>query len=208
MKDDGCKVECLNEVVKVSKSDEMSFDLGCSAEIVSYSGNDIDIETNSRSEQEVVFDCCGNQSQKMVDKKEREMVAMEVDIGPLRNFGIFSLLNMVNNKALLDTNWLRTNLSNHGIICRGSKSWGKPVHKKMQMGLTKRYLQRENPHRTLPWNNQRKRLSPESKEMLRRKVKEIEAYNASKICAAVKKKGEGSANTTKEKRARCYICRK
>ncbi|GJY04132.1 hypothetical protein Tco_0370072 [Tanacetum coccineum] len=82
MKDDGCKVECLNEVVKVSKSDEMSFDLGCSAEIVSYSGNDIDIETNSRSEQEVVFDCCGNQSQKMVDKKEREMVAMEVDMAP------------------------------------------------------------------------------------------------------------------------------
>ncbi|GJR59171.1 ARID DNA-binding domain-containing protein [Tanacetum coccineum] len=74
--------------------------------------------------------------------------------------------------------------------------------------VTKRYLQRETPQRTLPWNNQRKRLSPESKEMLRRKVKEIEAYNTSKMHASSKKNGEGSANTTKEKRARCYICRK
>ncbi|GKE81522.1 hypothetical protein Tco_1551522, partial [Tanacetum coccineum] len=54
MEDEGCKVECLNEVVKVSESDEMRFDLGSSAEIVSCSGNDIDIETNSGSEQEVV----------------------------------------------------------------------------------------------------------------------------------------------------------
>ncbi|GKF29610.1 ARID DNA-binding domain-containing protein, partial [Tanacetum coccineum] len=46
------------------------------------------------------------------------------------------------------------------------------------------------------------------KEMLRQKLNEIEAYNASKGRAAVNKKGEGSANTTKEKRARCYICRK
>ncbi|GJW38190.1 hypothetical protein Tco_0064035 [Tanacetum coccineum] len=44
--------------------------------------------------------------------------------------------------------------------------------------------------------------------MLRRKLNEIEAYNASKGRAAVKEKGEGSVNTTKEKRARCYICRK
>nr|GEU87149.1 hypothetical protein [Tanacetum cinerariifolium] len=47
MEDRGCKVECLNEVVKVSESNEMSFDLGSSAKIVSCSGNDIDIETNS-----------------------------------------------------------------------------------------------------------------------------------------------------------------
>ncbi|GJU64550.1 pentatricopeptide repeat-containing protein [Tanacetum coccineum] len=82
MKDEGCKVECLNEAVKVSESDEMRFDLGSSAEIVSCSDNDIDIETNSGSEQEVVFDCCGNQSKKMVDQKEREMVAMEADMAP------------------------------------------------------------------------------------------------------------------------------
>ncbi|GKA27191.1 retrovirus-related pol polyprotein from transposon TNT 1-94 [Tanacetum coccineum] len=44
--------------------------------------------------------------------------------------------------------------------------------------------------------------------MLRRKLNEIEAYNASKGRVAVKEKGEGSVNTTKEKRARCYICRK
>ncbi|GJY04128.1 ARID DNA-binding domain-containing protein [Tanacetum coccineum] len=44
--------------------------------------------------------------------------------------------------------------------------------------------------------------------MLRRKLNEIEAYNASKGRAAVKEKREGGVNTTKEKRARCYICRK
>ncbi|GJY04131.1 ARID DNA-binding domain-containing protein [Tanacetum coccineum] len=115
---------------------------------------------------------------------------------------------MVNYKSLLETNWLRYNPVQHWYQSQGSKSWGKPVHKQTQMGLTKRYLQRETPQRTLPWNNQRKILSPKSKEMLRRKVKEIEAYKASKMRAAVNKKGEGSANTTKEKRARCYICRK
>ncbi|GKC90458.1 hypothetical protein Tco_1151107, partial [Tanacetum coccineum] len=76
------------------------------------------------------------------------------------------------------------------------------------MGLTKRYLKKETPQRTLPWNNQRKRLSPESKDMLRRKVKEIEAFNASNVRAAVKKKGDGKAITSKERRARCHICRK
>ncbi|GJU34921.1 hypothetical protein Tco_1183275 [Tanacetum coccineum] len=35
-----------------------------------------------------------------------------------------------------------------------------------------------------------------------------EAYNASKGRVAVKEKGEGSINITKEKRAPCYICRK
>ncbi|GKC78885.1 ARID DNA-binding domain-containing protein, partial [Tanacetum coccineum] len=288
MKDDGWKVECLNEVVKVSESDEMSFDLGSSVEIVSCSGNDIAIETNSGSEQEVVFDCCGNQSKKMVDQKEREMVAMEADMAPegckveyLNEVHELSKLNEMSNTvnesepdvvdvyrtesknrlSELEEEMTVTNVDvttkhiplvvmkvtknvisdltvstcknvslrlkkrrqrlersrsslSHPMSVKcvgqseGSKSWGKPVHKQTQMGLTKRYLQRETPQRTLPWNNQRKRLSPESKEMLRRKVNEIEAYNASKMRAAVKKKGEGSANTTKEKRARCYICRK
>ncbi|GJX13327.1 ARID DNA-binding domain-containing protein [Tanacetum coccineum] len=115
---------------------------------------------------------------------------------------------MSNYKGLLQKNWLQYDPVQQWYQSKGSKSWGKPVHKQTQMGLTKRYLKRETPQRTLPWNNQRKRLSPESKDMLRRKVKEIEAFNASKVRAAVKKKGDGKAITSKERRARCYICRK
>ncbi|GJS57380.1 hypothetical protein Tco_0652164 [Tanacetum coccineum] len=76
----------------------------------------------------------------------------------------------------------------------------------MHKGFEKGYLLREGATNTLPSSSQRKQLSHEYKEMLRRKLNEIKVYNASKGRAAVKEKGEGSVNTTKEKRARCYIC--
>ncbi|GJV44902.1 ARID DNA-binding domain-containing protein [Tanacetum coccineum] len=38
-------------------------------------------------------------------------------------------------------------------------------------------------------------------------MKEVEAFNASKLSAKVKDHGERSARTLKEKRARCYICK-
>ncbi|GJV24622.1 ARID DNA-binding domain-containing protein [Tanacetum coccineum] len=43
--------------------------------------------------------------------------------------------------------------------------------------------------------------------MLLEKMKEIEAFNASRVSAKARNQGEGSANTQKEKRARCYICK-
>ncbi|GJS92316.1 translocase of chloroplast 159, chloroplastic [Tanacetum coccineum] len=82
--DEGCRVECLNEFVKVSGSDEMSYELGrIDAEIASCSGN----ETISGSEQEVVFDGCGNQSKKTVNEKEEETVATKIEMAP--KFQIF-----------------------------------------------------------------------------------------------------------------------
>nr|GEX70854.1 retrovirus-related Pol polyprotein from transposon TNT 1-94 [Tanacetum cinerariifolium] len=45
-------------------------------------------------------------------------------------------------------------------------------------------------------------------EMLRRKVKEIEAYNASNVRTTIKEKKNRKATTRKERRARCYICKK
>ncbi|GKC20906.1 hypothetical protein Tco_1023056 [Tanacetum coccineum] len=87
---------------------------------------------------------------------------------------------MSNYKGLLQKNWLQYDPIQQWYQSKGSKSWGKPVHKQAQMGLTKRYLKKETPQSALSWNNQRKRLSPESKDMLRRKVKEIEAFNAFK----------------------------
>nr|GEW13757.1 translocase of chloroplast 159, chloroplastic-like [Tanacetum cinerariifolium] len=85
MKDEGCRVECLNEVVKVSGLDEMSYELGrIDAEIASCSGN----ETISGSEQEVVYDGSGNQSKKTVNEKEEEMVATKIEMAPkLQIFG-------------------------------------------------------------------------------------------------------------------------
>ncbi|GJU79481.1 ARID DNA-binding domain-containing protein [Tanacetum coccineum] len=58
-----------------------------------------------------------------------------------------------------------------------------------------------------PWNSRKKNLSPESKEMLLKKMKEVEAFNASKVSAKARDHGERSASTQKERRARCYICK-
>nr|GEY11483.1 replication protein A 70 kDa DNA-binding subunit B [Tanacetum cinerariifolium] len=74
----------------------------------------------------------------------------------------------------------------------------------MQKVFEKGYLRRESAANTLPGSGQRKLLSRESKEMLRRKVKEIEAYNASNVRAEIKEKENGKATTRKDKRARCY----
>ncbi|GJZ95154.1 hypothetical protein Tco_0667357 [Tanacetum coccineum] len=109
---------------------------------------------------------------------------------------------MVNYKRLLETNWLRHNPVQQWYQSGRSKSWEKPIHNQMQKGFEKGYLLREGAANTLPRSSRKKQLSHECKEMLRRKLNEIEAYNASKGRAAVKEKGEGNINTTKEKRAR------
>ncbi|GKC90291.1 hypothetical protein Tco_1150940 [Tanacetum coccineum] len=102
---------------------------------------------------------------------------------------------MVNYKRIMNTNWLHYKPMQQWYQSEGSKTWGKSIHKQGQMGLTRKYLQRETPQRMLPWNSQKRKLSPESKEILRCKVKEIEAFNASKVSATVKEQGEGSTNT-------------
>nr|GEZ52034.1 ARID DNA-binding domain-containing protein [Tanacetum cinerariifolium] len=50
-------------------------------------------------------------------------------------------------------------------------------------------------------------MSPGCKEMLLEKMKEIKAFNASRVSAKARDHGEGSTSTQKEKRARCYICK-
>ncbi|GJY44418.1 ARID DNA-binding domain-containing protein, partial [Tanacetum coccineum] len=67
-----------------------------------------------------------------------------------------------------------------------------------QEEVTSRFLQRVSPQRRSPWNNKKKNLSPECKEMLMHRIKEIEAFNASKES---KEHGEDS-RTQKERRAR------
>ncbi|GKC95966.1 ARID DNA-binding domain-containing protein, partial [Tanacetum coccineum] len=89
----------------------------------------------------------------------------------------------------------------------GSEPWEKPIHKHDQVVHTRRYLQRETPKRLFPWNSRKKSLSPESKEMLVKKMKEVEAFNASKMSAKTRDHGKKITSTQKEKRARCYICK-
>nr|GEV69409.1 ARID DNA-binding domain-containing protein [Tanacetum cinerariifolium] len=115
---------------------------------------------------------------------------------------------MVNYKHLLKTNWLHYEPVQQWYQSRRSNSWDKPIQNQMQKVFEKGYLRRESAANTLPRSSQRKLLSRESKEMLRRKVKEIKAYNASNVRAAIKEKENGKATTRKEKKARCYVCRK
>ncbi|GKB79650.1 ARID DNA-binding domain-containing protein [Tanacetum coccineum] len=85
--------------------------------------------------------------------------------------------------------------------------WERPIHKHDQVVHTRRYLHRETPKRLFTWNSRKKSLSPKSKKIMWKKLKEVEAFNASKLSTKVKDHGERSARTLKEKRARCYICK-
>nr|GEW05203.1 ARID DNA-binding domain-containing protein [Tanacetum cinerariifolium] len=61
---------------------------------------------------------------------------------------------------------------------------------------------------SLPNYSQRKRISFECKEMLKKRLKEIEAFNASSARGTIKQKEVESTIARRDKRARCYICRK
>ncbi|GJX82049.1 ARID DNA-binding domain-containing protein [Tanacetum coccineum] len=113
---------------------------------------------------------------------------------------------MSNYKTMLMRNWLQNQPVQQWYQSKGSKSWEKPIHNRMYEGFKKGYLIREGAANT--WDNQRRQLSRECKEMLRQKVKEIEAYNTSNVRAAIKGKKDRSAIARKDKRARCYVCRK
>ncbi|GJY26022.1 ARID DNA-binding domain-containing protein [Tanacetum coccineum] len=117
---------------------------------------------------------------------------------------------MVHTNHLLKHNWLQKKPVKHWYQSHGSDYGGKPkpIHTRHdQEGVTRGYLLRETPHRLLSWNNRKKSLSPGCKKMLLEKVKEIEAFNASRVSAKARDHGEGSSRSLKEKRARCYICK-
>ncbi|GJV53073.1 ARID DNA-binding domain-containing protein [Tanacetum coccineum] len=104
-------------------------------------------------------------------------------------------------------NWLRKEPVKQWYQSLRSNPWEKPVYEHDREGVTSRYLQRETPQRQFPWNCRKKKLSPEGREILKRKVKEIEAFNASKTPGTIKESGKGSINARRDKRARCYRCK-
>ncbi|GKA15428.1 bulb-type lectin domain-containing protein [Tanacetum coccineum] len=113
---------------------------------------------------------------------------------------------MVRSKHVMKHNWLEYKPVQHWYQSQGTEIGVKPIHKHDQVGITRKYLQR-SPQRKFPWNSRKKSLSPRCKEMLLKRIKEIEAFNASKESAKAREHGEGSGGTQKEKRARCYICK-
>nr|GFB99610.1 ARID DNA-binding domain-containing protein [Tanacetum cinerariifolium] len=69
-----------------------------------------------------------------------------------------------------------------------------------------RYSLKNRTAEIVPKSNQKRQLSNEGKNMLKEKLKDIEAFNASSVCAAFKRKSAKTV-TRKEKRARCFICK-
>ncbi|GKB60059.1 hypothetical protein Tco_0916245 [Tanacetum coccineum] len=108
---------------------------------------------------------------------------------------------MVHYKHIMQHNWLGYKPVQKWYQNHDSKPWEKPIHKHDQVVHTRRYLQKETPKRLFPWNNKKKSLSPESKEMLVKKMKEVEVFNASKMSAKTRDHGKKIASTQKEKRA-------
>ncbi|GJV96767.1 ARID DNA-binding domain-containing protein [Tanacetum coccineum] len=118
---------------------------------------------------------------------------------------------MVNYKDIMQRNWLQyrpVTSYQHWYQSLGSEAWRKPIQRHTQMALNRKILQREFPPRLPPWSNQKRKLSPEGKEMLKQKVKEIVSFNASKTKAKGREQGESSSSSLKERRARCFTCKK
>ncbi|GJU77990.1 ARID DNA-binding domain-containing protein [Tanacetum coccineum] len=105
----------------------------------------------------------------------------------------------------MKNNWLQNKPAQHWYQNHDSKPWEKPIHKHDQEEVTRRYLLRETPQRKSSWNSRKKSLSPGCKEMLLIRMKEIEAFNASKESVKAREHGEGSGSTQKEKRARWIV---
>ncbi|GJY71109.1 ARID DNA-binding domain-containing protein [Tanacetum coccineum] len=116
---------------------------------------------------------------------------------------------MVNHNHVLKHNWLGYDPVLQWYQSHGSDHGGrpKPIHRRDQIGVSKKYLQRETPQRSLPWNRKKKSLSPGCKEMLLMRMKEIEAFNALKNTADQEEESDKKEITQKEKRARCYVCK-
>nr|GEX14107.1 ARID DNA-binding domain-containing protein [Tanacetum cinerariifolium] len=117
---------------------------------------------------------------------------------------------MVNNNCFLEKDWLRRK-----HVIKGSnlqqwhqsprfKTWKKPIKRQLQCSFKRRQLQSEIQEASM--NNCVRQLTRDCKEMLRQKIKEIEAFNSAKLNTETTTK-IGKVQTRKNKRARCFICR-
>ncbi|GJW72334.1 ARID DNA-binding domain-containing protein [Tanacetum coccineum] len=116
---------------------------------------------------------------------------------------------MVSYNRILSKDWfnpkpvIRSSLQWHQS--QRFKPWEKPIRNRLE-DYEMRYSLKNGTTDIVPKSSQRKKLSHEGKTTLKEKLKEIEAFNSSSVCAAFKRKNARTA-TRKEKRARCFICK-
>ncbi|GJS52440.1 ARID DNA-binding domain-containing protein [Tanacetum coccineum] len=118
---------------------------------------------------------------------------------------------MVNIKRVMECNWLQmkpVKSNQHWYQSTRSDPWEKQLHRNIRVTLNKNLLQKETHSNTPKWPKHKKHISPEGKQLLRQKVEEVMSYNSSKLQPSSKQTGKSSGLSRKERRARCYICRK
>ncbi|GJS39357.1 ARID DNA-binding domain-containing protein [Tanacetum coccineum] len=117
---------------------------------------------------------------------------------------------MVNYNRVLSMDWQNqkpvSRYFQYGIKSRRFNPWEKSIREHPE-DYELRYSLANGTAEIIPKSNRKRQLSDESKIMLKEKLKEIEAFNTSKLCAAFKRLNTKNA-TRKEKKARCYICKK
>nr|GEU61546.1 ARID DNA-binding domain-containing protein [Tanacetum cinerariifolium] len=116
---------------------------------------------------------------------------------------------MVNYKHILHKDWRIGRPVNTSSLqwyqSQRFKPWEKPIRNRLE-NYKMRYSLKNRTAEIVPKSNQKRQLSNEGKNMLNEKLKEIEAFNGSSVCAAFKRKS-AKIVTRKEKRARCFICK-
>nr|GEW31225.1 ARID DNA-binding domain-containing protein [Tanacetum cinerariifolium] len=114
---------------------------------------------------------------------------------------------MVNYKHILQRDWSFgkpvNSSSLHWYQSQRFKPWEKPIRNRTQKI---QYSLKNDTTEIVPKSNQKRQLSNEGKNILKEKLKEIEAFNASSVCTTLKKK-TAKTFTRREKRARCFICK-
>lgn len=122
---------------------------------------------------------------------------------------------MVFTKRFMDTNWrgnkpVKRYQQWYQSLC--SDPWRSQLYKDTPYIPNRHYLQRGKYQTTQTWPRHKKYISPEGKQLLKKKMEEVVSYNSSKpkpyVINTNKEIGEPSSLPKKERRARCFICRK
>ncbi|GJZ59600.1 hypothetical protein Tco_0615416 [Tanacetum coccineum] len=116
---------------------------------------------------------------------------------------------MVSYNRLMTKDWHKPRAALANSLQWHHSRWFKPweMHvRKHPEDFEMRYSLANGTAEIVP-NSQRKKLSHKGKTMLNEKMKEIERFNSSLAYAASKTK-DAKAVTRRQKRARCYICKK
>ncbi|GJR77574.1 NIN-like protein [Tanacetum coccineum] len=116
---------------------------------------------------------------------------------------------MVSYNRLMTKDWHKPRAALANSLQWHQSRWFKPWERHVRKhpeDFEMRYSLANGTAEIVP-NNQRKKLSHKGKTMLNEKMKEIERFNSS-LAYAASKTTDAKAVTRRQKRARCYICKK